>query len=202
MKGFFKRNWKTIATALILFLLGMLATRVLIPPKTIHIKDYDFDSLNKQKEVYQIQTKHYQDSVVAVIQDKDKALMYLSKQLKEVRRIHTIEIASIPPAKDTSVNEREYVRGQQCIEEIPLLESQITTCYSEIEDYKNLVIEKQKYNMFLENKFNECIVAGKSEAKKHEQELKKAERRRKANKAWAVITTAGTGMAIIGMFVV
>jgi hypothetical protein len=186
MKTFIQSHWKTG----LIIILSVLITVILLRScghgtqmSTGH--HVSIDSLEQANTVTQAIAERKSNSLQGIIAKQDKDALKLINTIEELRRNHKKEIDSIPYDKDTCTNARQYVKGQQCLEEIPIIEAQLLNCENKVDNYKQLVMVKTTQNIALQTDFNRAL----SISRDQENDLKKTKRKVKWLKVGLVAET-------------
>lgn len=188
MIQFIKARWQSVALIISCILIGILLMQLCTNKPVPTYKD-STDSLvhaNKQKEAY---FSHVSDSISKVVKEKDQAVSTLSNRLKSIEYKYTL-LRNAKPSVDTVVKTHVVYQGQEAIEKVPVLESQVLICQSEVVDLKNLVKVKTDQNLSLQNQFDRAIVISQSQ----EKEMKKANRKAK----WMKIGLVAESVVLLG----
>lgn len=202
---FLKENWKVLLVAVFFFAFGGALMHQCGPQKTIVLQDYNFDSLNLAKDVFALQMKNTKDSMTAIIKARDEKITDLTKKIAATKKTNSEELASIPVTDSIKVSKRNHVEGQHAITMLPLIEAKVCMLEEQVADCNKVIENREEYIAYQETVIEECINEAKKVVKEKNtaiQDKEKAEKKIRNLKKWGIITTATTGMMIIGMFVV
>ena len=188
-------NWKYIATAIIFILVGILFTRYCTSPKVVTSNQVSLDSLQMQNDALNHRADRLSDSILVVVQEKNKVQAELSKQLNSVIAKYQL-LRNSRPSVDTIVKTHTVYLGQEAIEKVPILEAQLKTCNSEVEDYKNLVIVKNNQNSSLQGQFEQCMAISQGQ-EKEPKKLKRKVRWLKIGLITETVVLLGTAAVVI-----
>jgi hypothetical protein len=203
--NFLKRNWKILLVAVFFFVFGSALMHQCGPKKTTVIQDYNFDSLKLAKEVFKLQIQNAKDSMTAIIKARDEKIADLTKTIVATKKTNSEELASIPVTDSMRVSKRDHVEGQQAITMLPMIEAKVCMLEEQVADCNKVIANREEYIMHLDSAIVECIQEAKKVVKEKNtaiQDKEKAEKKIRNLKKWGIITTATTGMMVIGMFVV
>lgn len=162
MKTFLANNWQTIVIVILAVVIGVIITRSCTrKPQTG--SQISIDSLKTANEVLLRHSGEFSDSIKVVIQNKDSIQTGLSKQLQTVTNKYWVLI-NRSPDKDTVIKIREVYIGNECLEKLPIIQAQLTTCNSMLDDYKELVMVKTDQNNSLQKQFDRALaITGQQE---------------------------------------
>jgi hypothetical protein len=118
------------------------------------------DSIAKDNKELKVINKHLSDSIEAVILLKEQTTRELTAKLERIT-VKYIPLKNQTPDRDTVIKYVELYTGKECLEKLPVLECKIVNYEKEIEDYRNLVIQKNTYNIELQKNFDELLIVGK-----------------------------------------
>lgn len=193
-----KKHWRSIAIAIVILLLGVLFGSLF---RCGHSPDMSLQtSIDSLKQVNVSQQEGYRliyDSIGKVIESKDNTNKALNSVLSDITAKY-VRLRNSTPNVDTVVKVHEVFVGQECLEKLPVLECKVINLESEVTDMKNLVKTKTDNLIALQGQFDRAMAITDNQ----QDAIKKLERKRRANKAWAVIATAGAGAAVIAVMVV
>ena len=196
--NFLKNRWKEILIYAMLIMLGVVFASVFrCKHSPINPEKVKIDSLVKENQQTNVNYFLVFDSLKKVIRAKDTLNILANRKIESITAKYRT-LMNREPSHDTVVKTHEVFIGNECLEKMPVMEAQLSVCRSEIDDLKALVKVKTDHAMALQGQFDRSICLNQEQQK----EMKKLQRQKRANKAWAVVATGGAAAAIIGMLVV
>jgi hypothetical protein len=188
MKTYLITHWKIIVICILLILIGVILAKS-CGHKTQTSHQVSIDSLQQANTITQHRYDELSDSVNQVILEKDKTALELTKSIQAITAKYEL-IRHRNPVHDTIVKDSIVFNGNEALEKIPVMETQLLNCENKVENYKQLVMVKTNQNIALQKDFNRAL----SISKDQEKNIKKLNRKTK----WLKIGLVSETVLILG----